>query len=91
MRNFLEGLGVVVLCFIAIFGIALGMCFIDNKINEAVDRENWNNGIHADCGGHWQYEQAIGRHYSGTDYVYVCDKCQYRETFDTQQGLKADE
>lgn len=91
MEDFLKFLGGMVLFFVIIFGVAFGFCALDAKINESIDKENWNNGIHADCGGHWQYEQAIGRHYSGTDYIYVCDKCQYRETFDKQQGIKADE
>ena len=91
MDNFLKGLGIVVLWFIVVIGLAVGINFIQNKVNEAIDKDNWNNGIHADCGGHWQYEQAIGQHWTGTDYVYVCDKCQYRETFDTQQRIKADE
>lgn len=27
-----------------------------------------------ECGGHWEYQQAVG-HQASTSYIYKCDKC----------------
>lgn len=37
------------------------------------DNDAWNNG-HCECGGNWEYEQAVGHRYD-TSYIYVCDEC----------------
>ena len=44
------------------------------------ETKRWNDGVHIGCGGHWQYEQAVGHMYT-TSYMYVCDKCGTRTTF----------
>lgn len=33
----------------------------------------WNNG-YCECGGHWEYEQAVG-HQTRTSYIYRCNEC----------------
>lgn len=40
------------------------------------DNKTWNDG-HCQCGGTWQYEQAVG-HYTSTHYIYKCDACNKR-------------
>lgn len=39
-----------------------------------LNKKNYNNGIHNNCGGHWIYQEAVG-HQSYTGYIYSCDKC----------------
>ena len=76
MEKFFENSLPTILTMIAglLIIILIGSCATKRDIN------TWNNGIHKDCGGHWQYEQAVGHLYS-TNYIYVCDKCNVRETF----------
>ena len=38
-----------------------------------IESAKWNNG-YCECGGHWEYEQAVGHQYS-TSYIYRCDNC----------------
>lgn len=35
---------------------------------------NYNNGVCRICGGHYEFQNAVGHKYS-TDYIYKCDKC----------------
>ena len=39
-----------------------------------VDKTEYNNGVCQKCGGHLEYEQAVGHQYY-TSYIYKCDKC----------------
>ena len=42
--------------------------------------DRWNNGIHIDCGGEYQFSSATN--YRGSkDYYYTCDKCGHTEEF----------
>ena len=61
---------------VLVIAIFLPLSCAESCIENAV----WNEGIHQDCGGHWEYEQAIG-HYFETNYIYCCDKCGAREEF----------
>ena len=60
------GIGVTTILILVVYAL---MC-----ININHDREEYtplyNNGIHADCGGHWHIVSQ-GR----TTYTYECDKC----------------
>ena len=40
----------------------------------------WNNGIHIDCGGEYQFSGATQWRSSKT-YYYTCDKCGHTEEF----------
>lgn len=40
----------------------------------------WNNGIHIDCGGEYQFSSATNWRGS-KDYYYTCDKCGHTEQF----------
>lgn len=63
-----------VLCISAGFTailISIGMAITIRDIHE------WNDGICSDCGGHYQFVEAIG-HRRGTSYLYGCDKCENR-------------
>ena len=63
-----------ILLIIAIVGfILLGIFVIHSR--KSVHRGNFNNGVHENCGGHWEYQQAVNRYYYDVDYVYICDKC----------------
>jgi hypothetical protein len=44
------------------------------------DNRDWNYG-YCDCGGQWEYEQAVGHMYH-TSYLYRCNKCGLRQEFD---------
>ena len=48
--------------------------------NAEGNRNRWNNGIHIDCGGQYQFSGATN--YRGSkDYYYTCDKCGHTEEF----------
>lgn len=38
------------------------------------DKNVYNDGICANCGGIYEFKQAIG-HQVTTDYLYICNKC----------------
>ena len=50
-------------------GIFLVLLFILDFCRES----KWNNG-YCECGGRWEYQQAIGHQYT-TSYQYKCDEC----------------
>lgn len=56
-----------------IIAIAAGLVFLVDVAEDNHDDKLWNNG-HCECGGTWEYEQAVG-HRSTTSYIYICDKC----------------
>ena len=45
------------------------------------DNKLWNNGHCPACGSEWEYEQAVGHHYS-THYIYMCSECGKRIEID---------
>jgi len=59
----------IILSIAIIVGIIMGTV----KCVEDHDKKAWNNG-YCECGGHFEYEQAVGHQY-GTSYVYTCDSC----------------
>ena len=56
-----------------LIAIVVGLIFLVDVGKNYHDDKLWNNG-HCECGGTWEYEQAVG-HRSSTSYIYVCDKC----------------
>lgn len=44
------------------------------------DSNRWNNGVHIDCGGAYQFSSATDWRGSKT-YYYTCDKCGHTEQF----------
>lgn len=56
--------------------LLLFILFLFNEIRGCDGNNQYNNG-YCPCGGHWQYQQAIGRgkYNEYTDYIYKCDKC----------------
>ena len=64
-----------ILVLVITFGLTWGMY---NECSSADDR--WNNGVHAECGGAYQFSGAT--HYRiSTSYYYTCDKCGHTEEF----------
>ena len=55
-------------CLIVIIILIIGVF-----ICKSCDGIKYNNGI-CKCGGHYEYQQAVG-HRLGTTYIYRCDKC----------------
>lgn len=43
-------------------------------LESIVGANTYNNGICKNCGGHYEFQNAVG-HHAVTDYVYKCDKC----------------
>ena len=80
MRDILAILGIILGFIGALFLLAF---LVSIPISRA-ETNKWNNGIHKDCGGHWQYEQAVGHDYI-TSYMYICDKCGVRKEFNTMR------
>ena len=68
--------------FIAILvalAISFGVATLLYK-NAEGNYDRWNNGIHIDCGGEYQFSSATN--YRGSkDYYYTCDKCGHTEEF----------
>lgn len=50
-------------------GIIIGVV----KCSKEQEEKEWNNG-YCECGGHFEYEQAVGHQYR-TSYIYKCDSC----------------
>ena len=68
--------------FIAILvalAITFGVATLLYK-NAEGNRNRWNNGIHIDCGGEYQFSSATNYRGSKT-YYYTCDKCGHTEEF----------
>ena len=61
---------VVIGIFVAILLLAFGIV----SCMKHADKIEYNNGVCKKCGGHLEYEQAIGHQYD-TSYIYKCDKC----------------
>ena len=59
----------IILYFAIIVGIIMGTV----KCVKDQDEKAWNDG-YCECGGHFEYEQAVGHQYS-TSYIYTCDSC----------------
>ena len=68
--------------FIAILvalAISFGVATLLYK-NAEGNYNRWNNGIHIDCGGEYQFSSATN--YRGSkNYYYTCDKCGHTEEF----------
>lgn len=59
----------VIIAITLIIAVVIGAV----KCSRNQDEVKWSNG-YCECGGHWEYEQAVGHQYS-TTYMYKCDKC----------------
>ena len=59
-------LGMFFIVILLVFGI--GSCM------KHADKTEYNNGVCQKCGGHLEYEQAVGHQYF-TSYIYKCNKC----------------
>lgn len=68
MDDFYE---LIVQCIIG--AIIIGILVVIVAFMSANDEKKWNNGF-CSCGGHWEYQQAVGHRYD-TDYIYKCDTC----------------
>lgn len=51
----------------------LGMIYGVVKCSNDQEDKKWNNG-YCECGGHYEYQQAVGHQYT-TSYIYQCDSC----------------
>jgi lipopolysaccharide biosynthesis regulator YciM len=70
----------VVVLFFA-FCLIIGTRHDKQKEEAMVNR--WNRGVHAGCGGNFEYQQMIAGQ-SWRSYVYRCDKCGLVVTFPHQ-------
>lgn len=59
----------IILWIAFIIGVIIGVA----KCSKEHDEKEWNNG-YCECGGHFEYEQAVGHQYR-TSYIYKCDSC----------------
>ena len=65
----------VLVALVVTFGLAT-LLYTEHDENQ----ERWNNGIHINCGGEYQFSSATNWHGS-KDYYYTCDKCGHTEEF----------
>ena len=68
-----------IIAIIIALAIAFGVATLIYKEAEG-NRNRWNNGIHIDCGGEYQFSSATNWHGS-KNYYYTCDKCGHTEEF----------
>lgn len=61
------------LTVVIVIAFVVGLIFVCSAAENSHDDKLWNNG-HCECGGTWEYEQAVG-HRNSTSYIYICDKC----------------
>lgn len=54
--------------------ILIIVAFVVSCIEHIGDESKYNNGICKSCGGHYEYQEAVGHRFD-TDYIYRCDKC----------------
>lgn len=71
-----------IISIVAMIGLLIGAGILLDSCQKADDIKAWNGGYHEDCGGRWEYDQAVGHRYD-TDYIYVCDKCGMRHEFES--------
>lgn len=64
-----------ILALAVTYGLTWGL--YSEQMN-AIDR--WNNGVHAECGGAYQFSGAT-RSKATSSYYYTCDKCGHTEEF----------
>lgn len=68
-----------IIAVLVALAIAFGVATLLYK-NAEGNYDRWNNGIHIDCGGEYQFSSATN--YRGSkDYYYTCDKCGHTEEF----------
>ena len=73
-----------IITIIIALAIAFGLATLIYKEAEG-NRNRWNNGIHIDCGGEYQFSGATQWRSSKT-YYYTCDKCGHTEEFSSLMG-----
>ena len=66
MKDIIGYVILIILIIVFIIGVGIGAV-------KYSDEKAWNNG-RCECGGHFEYEQAVGHQYS-TSYIYTCDSC----------------
>lgn len=80
-----EHMGIIIEAILCI-GFILAVCIGVVKCSREQDEKEWNNG-YCECGGHFEYEQAVGHQYS-TSYIYKCDNCGRRIEVSSTMGGK---
>lgn len=92
MLDFFEDFFELILTVVVVI-IVVVIIFAAIGYSNSKDLKKWNNGC-CSCGGHWEYQQAVG-HRHDTDYIYKCDKCGKIEEFeyarDTQTDTESEE
>ena len=66
----------LIICVAITFLFIVFMTIFLIKSATKKDNQLWNNG-HCECGGKYEYEQAVGTRY-GTNYIYKCTMCDKR-------------
>lgn len=68
-----------IIAILVVLAITFGAAILLYKQAEG-NHDRWNNGIHFNCGGEYQFSSATN--YRGSkDYYYTCDKCGHTEEF----------
>ena len=73
MRDILCLIATGIISVAVTVGLIFGLFMWAMNAQEKHDNNLWNGG-ECQCGGKWEYEQAVG-HRSSTSYIYVCTKC----------------
>lgn len=75
-RAFFEMMEAILITAVIIL-VIVGICYGLRSLEKKSDEKIYNNGICTECGGHYEYEQAVG-HREDTTYIYKCNKCNKR-------------
>ena len=74
-----ETWGGKIIAILVALAITFGIATLLYK-NAEGNYDRWNNGIHIDCGGEYQFSGAT-QWRSSKAYYYTCDKCGHTEEF----------
>ena len=85
MKDLIEAIFGVILFTVVIIAIIMGIANYCDHRQYKKDVVTWNNG-YCQCGGEWEYQQAVG-HQVSTEYIYKCNKC--NTLFETMTYFKS--
>lgn len=69
MKDTVRDIIQIILVIVIFCGVIIGVV----RCSKEQEEKEWNNG-YCECGGHFEYEQAVGHQYT-TSYIYRCDSC----------------
>ena len=85
MKDVILAISGFILFIALIFAVLIGIYNYCEHEQYKKDVVTWNDG-YCQCGGEWEYQQAVG-HQVSTEYIYKCNKC--NALFETMTYFKS--